>query len=220
MIVKILNSQSKGHQSSGKFSISSVDCCWRRKYLELKGLFKEEYTEKTKRAFALGDLFHQFACREMIEKLEGTEWGLLAAEINIPQNHPDAKYISGRCDLMLGNSQTAEKVIYDVKSCSTFVFKKAQEGDVPQNYQNQIQLYLHFFNIERGFLLFFSKEKGEYTEFEIKRDPIKARKLIDDINNFYENYVLADKEPEPCDGKNGGFFECPACKDFVRPKIL
>jgi len=52
-------------------------------------------------------------------------------------------------------------------------------------------------------------------------------KRIDAINNSKLvaasktlAHVLADKEPEPCDGKNGGFFECPACKDFVRPKIL
>ena len=212
MLVEILNAPQKPHESSGKFSVSSIGNCWRKKYLEIKKLYKEEYDERTKRTFRVGDEFHKIILRELIEKTGSSDWKVLCGELNIPEDHPDAKYISGRTDLMLGNSKTGERVIVDCKSCSDYVLAKAQEGEVSDNYRWQVQLYLHFFNLQRGFLLFFSKHKGEYCEVEIIRDDALISKLLEDIKHFWEEHVLKNIEPEPCDGYNGGKFECSVCK--------
>ena len=213
MIKEILDAPIEHHQSSGKFSISSIGSCWRKKYLEMKGLHKEEYDEKTKRAFALGDAFHRHVVGELMSKCH-KEWNVVACEVNIPA-HP---YITGRCDLVLGNSVTGERIILDTKSCSDWTFNKAREGTAPQNYINQVQLYLHFFNLERGLILFFSKHKGEYCEVEIKRDVELISRLMAEIKHFWEAHVLPSIEPEPCDGfKGGGMFPCPICfKDIKK----
>lgn len=211
MIKEILDAPIEHHQSSGKFSISSIGSCWRKKYLEMKGLHKEEYDEKTKRTFALGDAFHRHVVGELMSKCH-SEWNVVACEVNIP-THP---YITGRCDLVLGNSITGERIILDTKSCSDYVFVKAMNGDISDNYRYQIQLYLHFFNLERGIILFFSKQKSEYCEVEIKKDPELIAKLLADVKNFWENNYIPGIEPLPCDGFNGGPFACAVCNKDIK----
>jgi len=207
MIKEILDRPAEYHKSSGKFSISSIGTCWRKKYLEMKGLYKEEFNEKAKRAFALGDAFHRHVVGELMTKCDATDWKVIAAEVNIPE-HP---FITGRCDIILGNSITQERVIVDTKSCSDWTFNKAQEGEIADNYRWQVQLYLHFFNLQRGFLLFFSKHKGDYCEVEIIRDDVLIKKLLGDIKHFWDAYVVPNIEPPFCDGYNGGVFQCPVC---------
>lgn len=204
MITEVFDNYKHEHQSSGKYSISSIGGCWRKKFMEMKGLWKEEYDAKTLRTFDLGDAFHRQACKELMEKGHAFGLHVCAAECNIPEQ----KNISGRCDQMIANSATGEIYVIDIKSCSDWTLNKAQEGEVPQNYKDQVNLYLHFFGLKKGYLIFFGKHKGTVAEAEVLYDERRALILIQEINDFVEDHVNKDVEPSRCDG---GSFGCKCC---------
>jgi len=207
MLKEILNSPFKKHQSSGRFSISSVGGCWRKKYLELKGLYKEEYGPEQIRTFAIGDLFHQMCMKELFEKCENNGYAIVASEVNIP-TIDEAKNLSGRTDLIISEMKTGELTVCDFKSCSDWTFNKVLNGAVPQNYIDQVNLYLHLFKIKKGILLFMSKHKGKIAEVEVKYDEARAKQLIKEIDDFFNNYVNKNIELPKCTGRD---FGCECC---------
>ena len=213
MVIKeVLTEHRQAHISSGKFSISSVGSCWRKKYMEMKGLYKPKFDTKTLRVFAIGDAFHEIGVGEFLTKGDNAGVRVVAAETEIPEQ----KYISGRSDLIISHSKFKtdlgfnELFVVDIKSSGNWMFNKIGEGDYSeiQNYIYQVQLYLHFFHIKRGFLVFISKEKASVDEVEVIYDQTLCEKLIADIENFMINYVAKDILPPPC---SGGHFGCEAC---------
>ncbi len=202
MIKEILNTKRTNHISSGKFTISSIGGCWRKKYLELRGEYREEYTEELKRLFTLGNIIHRQMTREFIEK-ESSNFHLVASEVDIPTN----EYISGRIDNVV--SVNGENVIIDVKSAGDWTLKTIRSGgDCDENYKNQVLLYMHFTQIKKGILLFVGKSKGDIVEVEVQYDKEKAEKLIKEIFDFFHNYVEKDIEPPKC---SGGQWGCNCC---------
>lgn len=203
MLKEVLDSKQTGHISSGKFSVSSVGCCWRKKYLELRGEYREDFSEGTKRIFSTGNIIHREIIKEIIEKGTGGIQ-LVAAELNIPEQ----KYISGRIDAVL--SDGTKLYITDVKSCSRWTLDKLREGDVPENYKNQVLLYMYFTGIRNGLLLFVEKTKGEIEEIPVIYDEEKAKRLVAEIENFFTEFVEKNVLPERCDCITSPF-GCPAC---------
>ena len=198
---EFLNSKKEKH-TRRKFPISSVGECWRRKYLELKGLCQEEFSEEKLRLFDIGSDIHKLITKELLEK-EGKTMHLVASEVNVPST----KYISGRLDNIV--SINGVNVIVDVKSASDWTMKSIRNGeDVEENYKNQVLLYMHLSGIHKGILLFVSKTKGELEEVEVVYDKEKAEKLVQEIENFFHTYVNKNIEPAKCDG---GRFGCDCC---------
>lgn len=200
MIKEILNKKYEGHVSSGKFSISGINGCWRKKYLELKGLYKEDFDEQTKRIFDIGNIFHRNIINELIYKGNGIH--LVAAEVSIPEQI----HISGRIDAVV--SDGTDLFIVDVKSAGSWTLDKLKDGVCADNYKNQVILYMHFTGIHKGILLFVGKNNGEIEEVSVEYDKIKAFELISEIDYFFENYVNKNIEPPKCDG---GQFGCECC---------
>ncbi len=215
MLKEIIESKQGKHTSSGKFSISSIGQCWKKTYLKLKGRYVEDFDQKTLRTFSIGNLIHQQLIAELFQKAEQFNWMVLTGELNIPVQ----RYISGRCDIIMANSISGEKVIVDAKSVSQWSFSKINEKEeypYIENYKKQLQLYLHFFKIEKGILLFVNKSNSEIKETEIKYDKELCLKLIEDIEDFFKNYVEKDIEPQKCDG---GQFGCDVCEKEKNKKI-
>jgi len=205
MIKEIIEQPNKNHKSSGKFSISGINGCWRKKYLQLKGFYKEEFDERTFRIFKIGDTFHKIICGELLTKSENTNLKVVAMEVDIPEQ----KYISGRVDIIMSNSSNGELIVVDVKSCGDYTLKMIREGNCPENYINQVLLYCHFLKLPRGFLLFFGKHKGELEEYEVLYNKDKAERLVAEIEDFYINYVDKNILPAKC---GGGKFGCDVCE--------
>jgi len=210
MIKEILNADFQPHKSSGKFSISGIGGCWRKKYMELKGLFKSTYDYKARRAFRIGDAFHRRLVDEIMEKGQAAGLHVASAEVNIPVAHADAQYLSGRADLILSIASTGELLVCDCKSCSDYTLKKVKEGQVPQNYIDQVNMYLHFFGLKRGYLVFISKHKGEVVEHEVVYNQVRAKEVIEEVKNFFENFVDKNIEPPRCDSITSPF-GCECC---------
>lgn len=210
MIKEVFDIKNGKHVSSGKFAVSSIGACWRRKWQELKGIYKEDYTAKTLFTFAAGDAFHRLAVKTLMEKGDSIGIRVASAEVDIPE-HP---YISGRADLIVSDGK--ELMVVDIKSASDWTLNKAIKGEVPQNYKDQVNLYLHFFNLKRGFLVFIGKHKSVVEEYEILYDKARAEALISEIEAFYKQYVIPNIEPPACDGFAGGPFPCPVCGKEVK----
>lgn len=206
MIKEIIDSKVENHQSSGKFAISKVGSCWRKTYLIIKKEYKEDFDQKTLRTFSIGNLIHQNVITELFQKAEQFDWRVLAGELDIPIQ----KNISGRCDIIMGHSRTGEKIIVDVKSITPWSFGEIEKAEYNyiKNYHKQLQLYLHFFNIEKGVMLFVNKATSEIKEIEIKYDEKICLELIKEIEDFFKNNIEKDIEPEKCDG---GDFGCVCC---------
>jgi predicted phage-related endonuclease len=206
MIVEILEKTPAPRISSGKFSISGINGCWRKKYLEMKGLHKEDYNSKTLRNFDIGDLCHKQVVKELLEKTPNSNLSIVSAEVNIPIQ----KYISGRVDIILSNKETGELYVVDCKSAGDWTLNKIKEEEVPFNYICQVQLYLHFLNLKKGYLLFFGKHKGEILEKEVIYDKELCEKLVAQIEDFMINNVEKSIEPARCENKDG-WLRCLAC---------
>jgi len=214
MITEILDNKHGKHVSSGKFSISGIGGCLRKKYFEMKGLYKEDFSEQTFRIFSVGDVIHRQICSEFMSKCESKGFSVTAMEVDIPEN----KLISGRADIILVNKASAEKFVVDVKSCGKWTFDKVLQGIVPQNYQDQVQLYLHFFGIQKGYLLFVNKTNFQVAEAEVIYDQPRCLALIKKVEDFYINNIEKDIAPEKCDG---GDFGCEVCQSslYNEPKV-
>ena len=208
MVIKeIFDLEYQPHQSSGKFSLSGLGGCWREKYLTLKGLYKKKYDPKAVRTFAIGDAFHQLSMRTFFEKAEMAGISVVATEVNIPEG-PDSKYVSGRTDCIISNRSTGEMNVIDFKSCGSWTFKKVKEGEVSQQYIDQVNMYLHFFKLKKGYLLFISKDKGDIAEVAVPYDEARAKLLLKEIEDFFINYVDKNIEPPKCEGRQWG---CDCC---------
>ena len=214
MVIKeIFNLEYTPHQSSGKFSLSSLGGCWRKKYLELKGLYKQKYDAKTIRTFAIGDAFHQLGMKTFFEKAQQANISVVATEVNIPES-PESKYVSGRTDCIISHRATGEMNVVDFKSCGTWTFNKVKKGEVAQNYIDQVNMYLHFFKLKKGYLLFISKDKGDIEEVAVEYDEARAKQLLKEIEDFYVNHVEKNIEPERCKDRQ---FGCECCWPGEKP---
>lgn len=202
MLKEILNAKYESHQSSGKFSISGIGGCWRKKYMELKGLYKEDFDEESKRIFNIGNLFHRDIINELISKGGNDNVHLVAAEISVPEH----KYLSGRIDGVISDGK--DLFIVDIKSAGSWTLNHLRDGICPENYQNQVLLYMYLTGIHHGILLFVGKDKGELEEFEVTWDEEKAKALVKEIEDFFINYVEKNIEPEKC---NNSPFWCKCC---------
>jgi CRISPR/Cas system-associated exonuclease Cas4 (RecB family) len=102
-----------------------------------------------------------------------------AAEVKIPPH----ELISGRADAIV--TLNNELYVVDFKSMNSLVFKNLNAPK--EENVNQIQLYLHFFKIPKGILLYINKDTLELKEFFIQYDSKLAKKLLDDL------YILKQK---------------------------
>jgi len=96
-----------------------------------------------------------------------------ASEVNIPPQ----ELVSGRADAIctLGN----ELYVVDFKSMNSMVFKNLQEAKAEN--VNQLQLYLHFFKIPKGILLYVNKDTLELKEFLVNYNSTLTQALLKDL---------------------------------------
>ena len=91
-----------------------------------------------------------------------------ASEISIPEN----EMIHGRADAIV--SIKGEPYIVEIKSVNSAKFRK-EEAD--SDHIKQLQLYLYFFKVKKGILLYENKDTQELNEYIIDYD----EKLVKDV---------------------------------------
>lgn len=151
------------------FYITDAGKCPRATFFKFKNVPREKMDARVLRMFDHGD-YMQMQILSTLFSL-----GIVrASEINIPPQ----ELISGRADaiITLGN----EIYVIDFKSMNSMIFKNlsaAKEENI-----NQLQLYLHFFKIPKGILLYINKDTLELKEFIINYNPTLAQALLEDLS--------------------------------------
>jgi len=157
-----------------KFYITDAGKCPRSVFFKFKNAPREPMDARILRIFERGENIH----RSIFNILYRLRLGVVT-EVPIPSQ----EIISGRADaiLCIGN----ENYVLDIKSINSMIFKRMQEPK--EENILQIQLYLHYFNIKKGILLYIDKDQQEMKEFFIDYDEALCKSLLDKF------YALKDQ---------------------------
>lgn len=166
-----LDKQKEKEQS--RFYITDAGKCPRAVFFKFKNAPRAEIEAKILRMFDHGDQVHQLIMRPL---LSIKEIHVVASEVNIgPQ-----ELISGRADAILSDGK--DLYVLDIKSMNSMVFKNLVEPK--EDNVNQIQLYLHFFKIPRGILLYVNKDTLELKEFLINYNRDVVENILKSLNEL------------------------------------
>lgn len=167
LIDKYYSDRERGREQH-RFYITDAGKCGRAIFYKFKNAPREKMTPEILRMFDHGDYIQMQILNSLFSL------GVVrASEINIP---PQA-IISGRADAII--TLNNELYVVDFKSMNSIIFQKltaAKEENV-----NQIQLYLHFFKIPRGILLYVNKNTLALKEFLVNYEPVLCNKLLSDL---------------------------------------
>jgi len=120
----------------------------------LKNPTARKFDSKTKRILEMGDMIHQ-----QFMKVFAASGILVASEIDIPKT----ELIHGRCDAII--TDKVKNYIVDIKSTNMWTYQKLTEAK-PDDVV-QVQLYMHFFNIHNGILIYCNKNDGGIKEYHL-----------------------------------------------------
>ena len=171
------------NKKQSKIYITDTGKCNRSIFFNFKQIPKTPLDPRIARVFAKGNKFHNDLF-ELFYSVPSIK--VIATEIHIPEQD----FITGRADAIV--SVDNEFYVVDIKSMNSFIFKK-MENAKPENIQ-QIQLYLHFFGIEKGILFYIDKDKQEIKEFIITYDPLMVHFIL---QNFKKLKNMIDRDEVP-----------------------
>lgn len=155
------------------FYITDAGKCPRQLYFQFKGVPKKELEPRILRIFDHGDYTHM-----RIMSILFALGIVRAAEIKIPAE----EIISGRADAIIGFE--GKPYVLDIKSIASFGFQKLNEPK--DEHIKQLQLYLHYFKIPQGILLYENKDTQELKEFLIRYDPKLVQGLLEEFEALRE----------------------------------
>jgi CRISPR/Cas system-associated exonuclease Cas4 (RecB family) len=149
------------------FYITDAGRCGRALFFKFKNVPRKEIDANILRLFDHGDHIHQLIMKPL---LSVREIHVVAAEVNIPPQ----EMISGRADAIISDGK--ELYVLDIKSMNSLVFNKLTEPK--EENVDQIQLYLHYFKIPKGILLYVNKDDQYLKEFIVKYDKKRVNCLL------------------------------------------
>jgi len=155
------------------FYITDAGRCGRAIFFKFKNVPRKEMEANILRLFDHGDHIHQLIMKPL---LSTRDIHVVASEVDIPPQ----EVISGRADAILSDGK--ELFVLDIKSMNSMVFRGMNEPK--EENINQIQLYLHYFKIPKGILLYVNKDNQDLKEFVVSYNPAKAEALLSDLTNL------------------------------------
>jgi len=183
------------------FYITDTGKCQRAVYFSMKGYPKKEIEPKILRVFDRGDIIHQ---RLMSDFYGIPEIKVTASEIDIPTRD----LFHGRADAII--SIENKLYVVDIKSSNDFKFQKLGIPDLA--HIKQIQLYMHYFEISQGILIYENKNTQDLKEFLVEYDSDLCKKII---SEFEELKYQIENDIMPQKPKNLASWQCSYC-DFKK----
>jgi len=162
------------------FYITDAGKCSRAIFFKFKNIPRKKIEPRILRLFDHGDYIQMQILNALFSL------GLVrASEVKIPPQ----EIISGRADAII----TLENELYvvDFKSMNSLIFRKLTKPK--EENVNQLQLYMHFFKIPKGILLYVSKDDSALKEFLVEYDKSKAKKLLKGLSELkvkIENNII------------------------------
>ncbi len=155
------------------FYITDAGKCPRAIFFKFKNVPRTKMAPEVLRMFDHGDYIQMQILNSLFSL------GIVrAAEVKIPPH----ELISGRADAIV--TLNNELYVVDFKSMNSLVFRNLQEPK--EENVNQLQLYLHFFKIPKGILLYINKDTLELKEFLIEYNPALVEKLLKELTELKE----------------------------------
>lgn len=153
------------NKSQLHFYITDAGKCPRAVFFKFKNAPAAKADPRILRIFEHGEYLH----RNIFNILYRLRIGVVT-EVKIPEQ----EIVSGRADAIL--CLDSENYVLDIKSMNSMVFKKLTAPKEENIYQ--LQLYLHFFKIKKGILLYIDKDQQQIKEFVINYDPALVSQLL------------------------------------------
>ncbi len=187
----------KENYAQKRFYVTDAGKCPRSVFFKFKQAPCRDLEPRILRLFDHGNYIHEL----IIKALSGQNV-LRGDEINIPANN----LISGRADALI--QVEGRDYVVDVKSINSMSFRTLSEPS--EEYIYQLQLYLHFFQIDKGILLYVNKDTQGLKEFLIDYDSSLCHKLLDDLEKLGAK-IQADQVPVRLENwpSNGQCRYCP-----------
>ena len=190
------------------FYITDAGRCARAVYFQFKKYPKKEMEARILRLMSHGDYTHMRIMSVLFSL------GLVkAAEIEIPKQ----EIVNGRADAIV--SLKNEIYILEIKSINRTKFAVLKQPDL--DHIKQVQLYLHYFNIAKGILLYECKDTQDIKEFFLDYDKELVNKLLNSFDKLKKE-IDENKIPEiPEDLEAWKCGYCPyleECKKHGGPK--
>jgi CRISPR/Cas system-associated exonuclease Cas4 (RecB family) len=178
------------------FYITDAGKCERAIFFKFKNVPREKMSAEVLRMLDHGDYVQMHILNSLFSL------GMVrASEVRIPPQ----EIISGRADAII--TLNNELYVVDFKSMNSYKFKTLEAP--PEENVNQIQLYLHYFGIPKGILLYVDKNTLSLKEFLINYNPGLANSLISALENLKikidANIIPARIADHP------GSFQCKYC---------
>jgi len=183
IIDKFYLDKEKLRQGQTNFYISEAGKCPRQIFLKFKNAPKEEMEASFLRLFDHGEHMHRLIMKPL---LSTRDIHVVSSEVDIPPQ----EIVRGRADAVLSDGK--ELFVLDIKSMNSMVFRNLTEPK--EENVMQIQLYLHFFKIPKGLLLYVDKDRLELKEFIVTYNPAISEALIADLTVLKEQ-ILSNTVP-------------------------
>jgi len=178
-----LDNQRNREQSH--FYITDAGRCARSLFFKFKNAPRKEMEASALRLFDHGDHIHQLIMKPL---LSIRDIHVVASEVNIPPQ----EIISGRSDAIVSDGKNL--YVLDIKSMNSMIFDKLMEPK--EENIDQLQLYLHYFKIPKGILLYVNKNTLTLKEFFVDYSQERAISLIaslQETKNKIDSGVIPDR---------------------------
>ncbi len=156
----------QGKRKQTHFYVSNAGKCPRQVFFAMK-----DYPRKPMEVHALRKMHHGDVVHSKLKNILYSLGIVKATEIEIPPQ----ELISGRADAIIG--MNGKEYVVELKSISSFGFE--QLDNPKDSDMKQLMLYMHYFSIPRGVLVYENKNTQELKEFEVDYDEMLARKILD-----------------------------------------
>ncbi len=168
------------------FYITDAGKCSRAIFFKFKNLPREKMEARMLRLFDHGDYIQMQILNTLFSL------GIVrSSEVQIP---PQA-LVSGRADAII--TLNNELYVVDFKSMNSMIFRKLTEPK--EENVNQIQLYMHYFRIPKGILLYMSKDTSELKDFPIQYNARLAHGLLkglEILDKKIKSDIIPDQLPD------------------------
>ena len=152
------------------FYVSEAGKCARQIFFKFKNAPRKELEPHFLRLFDHGDSIHKLIMKPL---LSIRDIHVVCSEIDIPPQ----QLVRGRADAIISDGRNL--YVLDIKSMNSMVFRNLSEPK--EENVNQLQLYLHYFKIPKGILLYVDKDKLELKEFTVLYQKAIAEKILSDL---------------------------------------
>lgn len=204
IIEKSLTEENRVNYGRDYFYASQIaEPCDAKLFYEINGGEKDKLEANSKLTFMQGDEIH----RTIMECLyKSREVDVVCAEADIEDN----ELVHGRADCIFSPRGSDQNYVVDIKSASHYSFKSVKSDGPREKHVLQVQVYLYFFDIDHGLLLYYDKDKQELAEFEVKRDDQRVEDKLARLKKLKDEFDELEEPPEP-DKSDWEWERCQYC---------